>query len=188
VTAVGNPLSRGPAFALLALILVLPVALIAWGFLAAGATEMENATAARQLDALRARVAAIRSSLGDATVTPETGSEAYLPPGTPALAGATMQQRLADTIANTGGRLLESQVLPSDTSGSEPGRVDFQVSFETRIAGLQQALFDVETGVPVLFVRNLSLRALEGEGSDLDTDPTLRVELTVSGYQPAAAP
>jgi hypothetical protein len=189
VTAAGTPLGRLPTLAILALIVLLPAALAAAGFLAAGATERENAAAARQLDGLQARVAAIRSALGDKTATaPDAAATAYLPSGTPALAGADIQQRLADMIANAGGRLLESQVVPADAAENDPGRVDLQVSFEARIAGLQQVLFGVETGTPILFVRSLGLRSLAADGEGGDTDPTLRVDLTVAGYQAGPAP
>jgi general secretion pathway protein M len=192
MTAAGTPLGRLPTLAILALVVLLPAVLVAAGFLAAGAAERENAAAARQLDGLQARVAAIRTALGDKRAAPEAVAATYLPAGTPALAGADMQQRLADMIANAGGRLLESQVVPADAAENDPGRVDLQVSFEARVAGLQQVLFGVETGTPILFVRSLGLRSLaadgEGDGTDRNADPTLRVDLTVAGYQAGPAP
>ena len=65
--------------------------------------------------------------------------------------------------------------------------IDLLVSFDTEIVSLQRVLFEIETGVPVLIVRSLTVQS-GTVGDFVDTEsPPLRVVILVSGYQETPA-
>ena len=165
------------------LIVLLPIGWIAWCIYAAAMLEAQTAAQARQLVSLQARIETLKAAAHDHPEAPDLSAAVYFAGETPAMAGAAIQQRMADAIAGGEGRVIESQVLPPDPAVDDPGRVDLRVSFETRIAGLQRILLDIEAGSPFIFVRSVDLRSLADKQSDLDVDPLLRIELVVGGYQ-----
>jgi general secretion pathway protein M len=106
-------------------------------------------------------------------------------PGTPVLegptvtvAGATLLQRVAAAVGNVGGTIQSSQV---DVSGTEAkdGLVSLIISCELEQPALQKLLYDLEAGMPFLFVDQL---VAEAPASLAESgDGRLRVLLTVSG-------
>ena len=117
------------------------------------------------------------------------GSETQIPTGSPFLegqtltvAGAALLQRVADAVAKVGGNVLSSQV---DVQGvqAKDGFVSVLASCELDYTALQKLLYDLEAGMPYLFVNQLTVQAPDtvsrGEGG------RLRVVLGVSGqWQP----
>src|SRR6185295_12857992 len=82
-------------------------------------------------------------------------------PGTPFLegptvtvAGAALLQRVATAVGNVGGTIQSSQV---DVAGIEAknGLVGLVVSCEMEQPALQKLLYDLEAGMPFLFVDQL---------------------------------
>ena len=112
-------------------------------------------------------------------------NDVSLPSGSPFLEGATVTvagaglvQRVAGAVTKVGGSVLSTQV---DLQGSESkaGFVSVAASCEVDQPGLQQLIYDLEAGLPLLFVDQLVVQApptvvSTGEGR-------LRVLLTVSG-------
>ena len=102
----------------------------------------------------------------------------FLEGATVTVAGAGLVQRVAGEITKVGGSVLSTQV---ELQGSEAksGFVSVSASCEVDQPGLQQLVYDLEAGLPLLFVDQLVVQAPPavvntGEGR-------LRVLLTVSG-------
>jgi general secretion pathway protein M len=121
---------------------------------------------------------------GRATVAaPATASEApqgspFLEGQTVTLAGASLLQRVAGVVTGVGGNVLSSQVDVQDAA-SKGGFVSLVASCEVTQPDLQKLLYDLEAGMPYLFVDQLVVEAPDnvtrGEGGHL------RVMLGVSG-------
>lgn len=122
-----------------------------------------------------------RSSSPEGVRSP-TGS---VPAGSPfvegetlTVAGAAILQRAANAIQRYGGNVLSSQV-GIDGPQSKDGMVNVTLSTELGQPELQQLLYDLETGMPFLFVERLVVQPPPGfAGTD---NKRLRVVLGVSG-------
>lgn len=117
----------------------------------------------------------VRRGANDASVP--SGSP-FLEGATVTVAGAGLVQRVAGAVTKVGGSVLSTQV---DLQGNESkaGFVNVAASCEVDQPGLQQLVYDLEAGLPLLFVDQLVVQAppavvSTGEGR-------LRVLLTVSG-------
>ena len=106
-----------------------------------------------------------------------TGSPVLEGP-TVTVAGATLLQRVAGAVTRFGGNILSSQV---DLQGaqSKDGFVKVSVECEVDQPALQQLLYDLEAGMPFLFVDQLVAQAPEtGTGA---LRGKMRVSILVSG-------
>jgi general secretion pathway protein M len=108
-------------------------------------------------------------------------------PGTPFLegptvtvAGATLLQRVAAAVGNVGGTIQSSQV---DVSGIEAkdGLVGLVVSCEMEQSALQKLLYDIEAGMPFLFVDQLDVQVPQTTATNESASGRIRVVLGVSG-------
>jgi general secretion pathway protein M len=106
-----------------------------------------------------------------------TGSPVLEGP-TVTVAGAALLQRVAGAVTRVGGNILSSQV---DLQGaqSKNGFVKVSVDCEVAQAALQQLLYDLEAGMPFLFVDQLVAQAPETTTNALSQK--MRVSLLVSG-------
>ena len=106
-----------------------------------------------------------------------TGSP-FLEGDTVTVAGAALLQRVAGAVTRVGGNVLSSQV---DVKGpqSTDGFVSLIASCEIEQSALQQLLYDLESGMPFLFVEQLvgqtTQAALAADAA------SMRVLLVVSG-------
>ena len=126
-----------------------------------------------QLEGRRPAVA--RGSSGDVTIP--SGS-AYLEGATVTIAGATLLQRVAGAVVKFGGNVLSTQ-LDLQGAPSHTGFLSMIASCEIEQPQLQQLLYDLEAGMPFLFVDQLEVQApltASGAGSG-----KLRILLVVSG-------
>jgi general secretion pathway protein M len=134
------------------------------------------ATSAAMLAQLEGhRVAGARGQTD--TVAAPSGSP-FLEGATVTVAGAALLQRVAAAVTKLGGNVLSSQV---DLQGTEAkaGFVSVIASCDIDQPGLQQLLYDIEAGMPFLFIDQLVVQApgtfaMSGEGK-------LRILLGVSG-------
>lgn len=112
-----------------------------------------------------------RSPLGAAPA-----DSAFLEGQTVTVAGAALLQRIGGAVNRIGGSVLSSQVDLQKTD-SKDGWVGLVVSCEIKQDSLQQLLYDVEAGMPFLFIDQLVVQApvIGVEQS------RMRVLLTVSG-------
>jgi general secretion pathway protein M len=121
------------------------------------------------------RPAAARGSSGDVTIP--SGS-AYLEGATVTIAGATLLQRVAGAVVKLGGDVLSTQ-LDLQGAPSRTGFLSMIASCEIEQPQLQQLLYDLEAGMPFLFVDQLEVQtplAASGAGNG-----KLRILLVVSG-------
>jgi general secretion pathway protein M len=134
----------------------------------------EVAASSAMLEQLEGRRPAVGAS-GD--VTMPSGSP-YLEGATVTIAGATLLQRVAGAVAKLGGNVLSTQL---DLQGSQTrtGFLSMIASCEIEQPQLQQLLYDLEAGMPFLFVDQLVVQTpltTSGSGSG-----KLRLLLAVSG-------
>jgi general secretion pathway protein M len=132
------------------------------------------ASAAAMLDQLEGR--SVNPSGGrSADVLMPSGS-AFLEGATVTVAGAALLQRVAGAVTKLGGNVLSSQLDLQGTQ-SKAGFVSMVASCEIDQPALQPLIYDLEAGMPFLFVEQLAVQAptsSSGEGK-------LRILLAVSG-------
>ena len=110
------------------------------------------------------RPAAAGGSSGN--VTMPSGS-AYLEGATVTVAGATLLQRVSEAVAKFGGNVLSTQ-LDLQGAPSKTGFLSMIASCEIEQPQLQQLLYDLEAGMPFLFVDQLVVQtplAASGPGA-----------------------
>ena len=92
---------------------------------------------------------------------PAGTAETHIPTGSPFLegqtltvAGAALLQRVADAVTKVGGSVLSSQV---DVQGvqAKDGYVSVLASCELDYTALQKLLYDLEAGMPFLFIEQV---------------------------------
>lgn len=108
-------------------------------------------------------------------------------PGTPFLegptvtvAGAALLQRVASAIGSVGGTVQSSQVDVLGTQARD-GFVGLVVSCEMEQPALQKLLYDLEVGMPFLFVDQLDVQVPQLTASNDVGTGHIRVVLGVSG-------
>ena len=148
-------LARSPAVATtvyVALVLVLGV--VAW---MAAADLLDRRQAAAQAEELLAQLERGRQS----AAAPNEAGEA--PQGSPFLegqtvtvAGAGLLQRVAVAVTRTGGSVLSSQVDVKEAQ-QKAGLISMVASLEIAQPDLQKLLYDIESGMPYLFVDQLTV-------------------------------
>jgi general secretion pathway protein M len=135
---------------------------------------------AELLARLEGRSPAGPSDPGSAADAVPTGSP-FLEGQTVTVAGAALLQRVAAAVTRAGGNVLSSQVELQGTQSKE-GYVNLIASCELDQPALQPLLYDLEAGMPFLFLDQLVAQApvAAGEGG------RMRVLLGVSGLWPGA--
>jgi general secretion pathway protein M len=108
-------------------------------------------------------------------------------PGTPFLegptvtvAGATLLQRVAAAVSSVGGTIQSSQVDILGTQAKD-GFVGLLVSCEMEQPALQKLLYDLEVGMPFLFVDQLDVQVPQTTAANDGGVGKIRVVLGVSG-------
>jgi general secretion pathway protein M len=132
------------------------------------------ASSAAMLEQLEGRRAAA-SGGRPADVLMPSGS-AFLEGATVTIAGAALLQRVAGAVTKLGGNVLSSQLDLQGTQ-SKAGFVSMVASCEIDQPALQPLIYDLEAGMPFLFIDQLAVQApttSSGEGK-------LRILLAVSG-------
>jgi general secretion pathway protein M len=170
-------LARSPAVAATAyVVIVLVLGVVAW---MAAADLFDRHVAAAQAEELLTQLERGRQSAS----APNAAGEA--PQGSPFLegqtvtvAGAGLLQRVAAAVTRAGGNVLSSQVDVKEAQ-QKAGLISMAASLEIAQPDLQKVLYDLEAGMPYLFVDQLSVSAPDtvtrGEGG------RLRVVMGVSG-------
>jgi general secretion pathway protein M len=134
------------------------------------------ASAAVMLEQLEGRhPAAIRGPSSDVTIP--SGS-AFLEGATITIAGATLLQRVSGAVTKFGGNVLSTQ-LDLQGSKSKAGFISMIASCEIDQSEVQKLLYDLEAGMPFLFIDELVVQpplTSTGPGGG-----RLRLLLAVSG-------
>jgi general secretion pathway protein M len=136
----------------------------------------EVASSAAMLDQLEGRKPAVAQGQPAAASMPQ--GSAFLEGATVTVAGAVLIQRVAGAVTKFGGNVLSTQVELKGTQ-SKAGFLSVLTSCEIEQAGLQQMLYDLEAGMPFLFIDQLVVQA-PSTPSD-SKNGKLRILLTVSG-------
>jgi general secretion pathway protein M len=135
----------------------------------------------REVDALQDRLAML-----EAHTSPSAAQAGRIqPPGSPLLngqtltvAGAALQQRIGDAVAKAGGTLQSSQIELNGPQASD-GFVNLTANLEIASPGLQPLLYEIEAGMPYLFVESLAVQSPQAFGEA--EGGVMRVTLAVSG-------
>jgi general secretion pathway protein M len=159
--------------------LLMGFAVVTWLALASLAGDYAEYTAAADmLDRIEGRKP---GASGLASGADKSGSP-FLEGRTVTIAGAALQQRVVGAVTEAGGNVLSTQV---DLQGSETkqGYVSLSANLEIGQSNLQQLLYDLETGMPFLFIDQLVVQMVETAGRmDSATEtPRMRVQIDVSG-------
>jgi general secretion pathway protein M len=103
---------------------------------------------------------------------------------TAGIAGANLQKLISDLVLEHGGASSSLQILPTGEDGSLV-RIALRLSISVGIDGLRDIVHGIETGKPLLFIDDLTVRAVEQKSGG--TDPhylgPLDVTLQVSGFR-----
>jgi len=83
----------------------------------------------------------------------------YFDAQTPALAGATLQQKVQDMVKGVGSRLVSTQILPT-IPGEQPMTVRVRVQLQASTEQLLDVLYQLEQSRPFLFVDQVSVRSM----------------------------
>ena len=102
---------------------------------------------------------------------------AFLEGPTVTVAGAVLLQRLGDAVTRHSGSMSSSQL---DVQGprANDGHISVTANLEVAEVALQSVLYELEAGMPYLFVDEL---VVEGNSSLATSGGKLRVTITVSG-------
>ena len=127
-----------------------------------------------QLQGRRARGA------GASSLAREHPGSPFLEGPTVTVAGANLLQRVAAAVSTVGGTIQSSQV---DLLGAQAkdGFVGLVVSCEMEQPALQKLLYDLEVGMPFLFVDQLDVQVPQTTALNDTTSGKIRVVLGVSG-------
>jgi general secretion pathway protein M len=118
------------------------------------------------------------TSRGSTTDIQGPAGSPFLDGATVTVAGAALLQRVSNAITRLGGNVLSSQIDLQGTQ-SKAGFVTVIANCEIDQPGLQKLLYDVEAGMPFLFVDQLSVQAPAGTSAGVEGK--LRVLIAVSG-------
>lgn len=129
------------------------------------------------LDQLRGRKGAAKSAAAELAEHP---GAPFLEGPTVTVAGANLLQRVAAAVSNVGGSVQSSQV---DVSGAQvkDGFVGLVVSCELEQPALQKVLYDLEAGMPFLFIDQLDVQVPQTTALSEGGTGRVRVILGVSG-------
>jgi general secretion pathway protein M len=114
---------------------------------------------------------------GTKSLAAAPAGSAFLEGPSETVAGAALLERVATAVRQVGGNLVSTQV--DLRAGSKPGYIAVTASCDVEQPDLQKLLFDLEAGMPFLFVDELEV--LTPAESSVQQQGRLRVQLTVSG-------
>jgi general secretion pathway protein M len=157
---------------------VMVFAITAWTTVAEIVQRREAVAAtAATLSQLEGRSPAVSRGRGKDTDTLASGSP-LLDGATVTVGGANLLQRVASSITRLGGNILYTQV-DLDGPQAKDGFVSVTVNCEVEQPALQQLLYDLEAGMPFLFIDQL---VAQGPAASATTPGgKLRVVISVSG-------
>ncbi len=129
----------------------------------------------------------------EALASEDTIATAFLEGTSDALVAVELQDIAADGIERAGGEIRSTQSLPIHDLDHGPAlrkvsKVSASLHFSTDIDGLAEALLELETGEPLLFVDSLqiSTRSAHQPQQEPDSAPQLDVRMELHGYRRAA--
>ena len=126
-----------------------------------------------RLDARGPAAARLEAAGDDDTMV----GSAFLEGSTVTIAGAALVQRVVGTVTRHGGSVSSFQ-LDLQNSHAKDGFISVTASFDLEQPALQQVIYDLEAGMPFLFVDQL---AVQGPAPSMTSGEKLRVLVSISG-------
>src|SRR5579862_4880906 len=167
---VSSPIIASAVYAGLVVVLVIVAASSLIDLYNQHASVAASAAMLEQLEGRKPLTADKRSGEAGAP----TGS-AFLEGATVTVAGAALLQRVAAAVTKAGGNVLSSQLDVQGGPNAKAGFISMVANCELEQSALQSLLYDLEAGMPFLFVDQLDIQvATAGESK-------LRFLLGVSG-------
>jgi general secretion pathway protein M len=121
-----------------------------------------------------------RKPRGSGAASAERPGTPFLEGPTVTVAGATLLQRVATAVGNVGGTIQSSQVDVLGTQAKD-GFVGLVVSCEMEQPSLQKLLYDLEVGMPFLFIDQLDVQVPQATALAEGGTGRIRVVLGISG-------
>jgi len=168
---IASPIPAAVAYAGLVFVLLVMVVSSIIDILDQRATVASSAALLEQLEGRRPAASRGRS----VDVVMPSGS-AFLEGATVTIAGAALLQRVAGAVTKLGGNVLSSQLDLQGTQ-SKAGFVSMVASCEIDQPTLQPLIYDLEAGMPFLFIDQLAVQAPTASSDE----GKLRILLAVSG-------
>jgi general secretion pathway protein M len=170
-TLVASPIVAATVYAALVLLLLTMVVSSISDILGQRAAVAASLSMLEQLEGRK-----IQAAKGPSADAAMPSGSPYLDGATVTVAGAALLARVAGAVTKHGGNVLSSQL---DVQGKQAkaGFVSMIASCELDQVALQPLIYDLEAGMPFLFIDQLSIQAptiSSGEGK-------LRILLAVSG-------
>jgi general secretion pathway protein M len=156
---IGQYLQRYPALGAVAyLAIMLALVLTNWLYIAGVLDHRASLADANDILGQMERRGPDSHGNASQTATSVPHGSPFVEGRTVTVAGAALLQRVSGAIARVGGRVLSSQV---DLQGaqSKQGYLTVIVNCELDPPGLQKLLYDIEAGMPFLFIEQLAVRA-----------------------------
>jgi general secretion pathway protein M len=169
-----SPVLAAAAYAGVVLALLVMVASSIVDVLGQRAAVAASAAMLEQLEGRRVAAPGRRS-----TDAPMPSGSAFLEGATVTIAGAALLQRVAGAVTKLGGKMLSSQLELQGTQ-SKAGFVSMVASCEIDQPTLQPLVYDLEAGMPFLFIDQLAVQAPTISSSS-SGEGKLRILLAVSG-------
>ena len=171
-TFAASPMLAAAAYAALVVALLLTVILSIADYLGQRAEVARSAAMLEQLEGRRPSVD--RGQPADAS---KPSGSAFLEGATVTVAGAALIQRVVGAVTKFGGNVLSTQLELKGTQ-SKAGFLSILASCEIDQVGLQQLLYDIEAGMPFMFIDQLAIQAPSTQPSS--GNAKLRILLAVS--------
>jgi general secretion pathway protein M len=183
---------RSQSFSSLFAVGILVAGLAALGLMAAlpfirlGALEQTIAQNQAELLDLRkeiAREGELRKEYSELTASGQDAKLLLLEGETTGIAGANLQKRMSGLVLAYGGQASSFQILPPKEDGNLM-RIPMSLSISVGIDGLRDIIHGLETGTPLIFIDDITIRADQDDFSAPDPHylGPLDVTLQVSGF------
>ena len=176
--AVARALTHSPLIAVVLYLAVATGLIVTAGLSIASILDHQRALAQTSdlLDQLQGR----KARAGASQLSAEHPGTPFLEGPTVTVAGAALLQRVATAVGNVGGTVQSSQVDVLGTQ-TKDGFVGLVVSCEMEQPALQKLLYDLESGMPFLFVDQLDVQVPQTTATSDAGAGRIRVVLGVSG-------
>lgn len=170
-------LTRSPLIAAVLYVGVLASLLVVIGLAVSDIVDHRQALAqtSELLDQIRGRKVRVAGAVGS-----EHPGTPFLEGPTVTVAGAALLQRVAAAVSNAGGTIQSSQVDVLGTPARD-GFVGLLVSCEMEQPALQKVLYDLEAGMPFLFIDQLDVQVPQTTAVNEGGTGRVRVVIGVSG-------
>jgi len=185
MAAQSNMVSRLTAVGLLLASLALMAGLMAAPQLYSSSLDQEIVTSRPLLNTLRRQVAAGPKLAREnkLLLSSDKKTTLLLSGSTTGVAGANLQRMVIDLVKKHGGQATSFQVLPPKDD-SNLVQISMSLRIKVDIRGLRDILFALETGTPLIFVDDLSVRSRNFRINQRQRQrlAPLNINLQISGF------